>query len=73
MASPEVAATAGLIIAGGVLGSHPTPAAVQARLTATATPLGDPADRSRYGAGLLNAAAATAPMLDRVDANTPAG
>jgi serine protease len=61
MASPEVAATAALIIASGVLGPHPTPAAVRSRLIATATPLGDPGDRSLYGAGLLNAAAATAP------------
>lgn len=73
MASPEVAATAALIIASGELGAHPTPAAVRARLTETATPLGDPADRSLYGAGLLNAAAATTPTSDVVDANTPAG
>jgi serine protease len=61
MASPEVAATAALIIASGVLGAHPSPAAVQARLTSTATPLGGPSDHALYGAGLLNAAAATAP------------
>jgi serine protease len=60
MASPEVAATAALIIASGVLGVHPTPAAVRARLTATATPLGGSADSPFFGAGLLNAAAATA-------------
>jgi serine protease len=61
MASPEVAATAALIIASGVLGKHPTPAAVRARLMATATPLGTPAQGSYFAAGLLNAAAATAP------------
>ncbi|HSZ05207.1 MAG TPA: S8 family serine peptidase [Solirubrobacteraceae bacterium] len=60
MATPEVAATAALIIASGVLGHHPTPSAVLARLTATATPVGGP-DSSLYGAGLLNAATATAP------------
>jgi serine protease len=61
MASPHVAATAALIIASGVLGKHPSPAQVIARLRATARPLGGPADARLYGAGLVNAAAATAP------------
>jgi serine protease len=61
MASPHVAATAALIIASGVLGKHPTPAQVTARLRATARPLGGPSDSQLYGAGLVNAAAATAP------------
>jgi len=61
MASPHVAATAALIIASGVLGRHPTPAQVTARLRATARPLGGPSDARLYGAGLVNAAAATAP------------
>jgi serine protease len=61
MATPHVAATAALIIASGVLGPNPTPAQLTARLIATATKLGVPADSSRYGAGLVNAAAATAP------------
>jgi serine protease len=73
MACPEVAASAALIIASGVLGSRPAPAAVRSRLIATAMPLGDPSDRLLYGAGLVNAAAATAPTLDVVHANTPAG
>jgi serine protease len=60
MATPEVSATAALIIASGVLGPHPTPTALQARLKATARPLGDASDRYVYGAGLLDAAAATA-------------
>jgi serine protease len=60
MASPEVAATAALIIASGVLGKHPTPAAVRARLMGSVTPLGTPAQRAYFAAGLLNAAAATA-------------
>ena len=60
MATPEVAATAALIIAGGVLGRRPTVAQITARLRATARPLGTPADGYLYGAGLLNAAAATA-------------
>jgi serine protease len=61
MASPHVAATAALIIASGVLGRRPTPAQVIARLRATARRLGGPADSRLYGAGLVNAAAATAP------------
>ncbi len=61
MASPHVAATAALIIASGVLGRHPSPAQVIARLRATARPLGGPSDARLYGAGLVNAAAATAP------------
>jgi serine protease len=61
MATPHVAAAAAMVIASGVLGRHPTPAQVAARLTATALPLGNPADHMLYGAGLLDAAAATAP------------
>jgi serine protease len=47
---------AALVIASGVIGRDPSPAAVEARLKATARPLG-PA--SSYGAGLVDAAAAT--------------
>jgi serine protease len=61
MATPHVAATAALVIASGVLGRHPTPAQVARRLIATARPLGGPTDQKLYGAGLLDAAAATAP------------
>ncbi len=61
MATPHVAAAAALVIASGVLGRHPTPAQVVARLSATALPLGDPGDHVLYGAGLLDVAAATAP------------
>ncbi len=61
MATPEVAATGALIIATGVLGKHPSPAQVTARMLATTTKLGYPGDEHLYGAGLLNAAAATTP------------
>jgi serine protease len=61
MATPHVAATAALVIASGILGPHPTPAQLTARLVDTATKLGGPSDQNDYGAGLLNAAAATAP------------
>jgi serine protease len=63
MAAPHVSATAALIIASGVLGRHPTVAAIVARLRSTATPLGANGDDTRhYGAGLVNAAAATTPI-----------
>jgi serine protease len=58
MATPHVSAAAALVIASGVLGPHPSPGAIIGRLKATARPLG-PA--RHYGAGLLDAAAATAP------------
>jgi serine protease len=58
MASPHVAAIAALLIATKRLGAHPTPNQVEARLKETARPAG-PADR--YGAGIVDAAAALAP------------
>jgi serine protease len=61
MATPHVAAAAALVIASGVLGTHPTPAEITARLRGTARKLGGGGDERLYGAGLLNAAAATAP------------
>jgi len=60
MAAPHVAATAALIIASHVLGRRPTPAQITARLKATARKLGGGGDEGLYGAGLLDAAAATA-------------
>jgi serine protease len=61
MAAPHVAATAALVIASGVLGHHPTPARIIARLRDTARKLGGGGDEALYGAGLVDAAAATAP------------
>ena len=55
MASPHVAAIAALIIATKRLGPHPSPRDVEAHIEATARPAG-PSDR--YGAGLVDAAAA---------------
>jgi serine protease len=60
MAAPHVSATAALIIASGVLGRRPTPAQIVARLRATARKLGGGGDEALYGAGLVDAAAATA-------------
>jgi len=63
MAAPHVSATAALIIASGILGPHPTVAAIISQLTQTATKLGpDGGDSRHYGGGLLNAAAATEPV-----------
>jgi serine protease len=61
MAAPHVAAAAALVIATRVIGAHPTPGAIEQRLKATARDLGPPGPDTRYGAGLLDAAAATAP------------
>jgi serine protease len=60
MATPHVSATAALIIAAHILGRKPTVAQLTARLERTTRKLGDPQDRRLYGAGLLDAAAATA-------------
>jgi serine protease len=60
MATPHVAGAAALIIAAGILGRKPTPAQITARLKATARKLGGPQDQALYGAGLLDAGAATA-------------
>jgi serine protease len=61
MSAPEVAATAALVIASGVIGPHPSPDQILARLEETATPLGATKPNSTFGYGLLNAGAATAP------------
>jgi serine protease len=61
MATPHVSATAALVIASGVIGPHPTPAQVEARLKATARDLGTPGRDSRYGAGMVDAARAVTP------------
>jgi len=61
MAAPHVAATAALVVASGVLGPDPSPDAIEHRLESTARDLGAPGYDSRYGWGLVDAAAATAP------------
>jgi serine protease len=61
MAAPHVAAAAALVIASGVLGPKPTAKQVEARLKATARDLGAPGPDPQYGAGMLDAGAATAP------------
>ena len=61
MAAPHVSGTAALIIASGVVGPDPSPEAIEARLKLTARDLGAPGVDNRYGAGLIDAAAATTP------------
>jgi serine protease len=63
MACPHVSAIAALIIATGIIGKHPKPAAVEARIKATATDLGPPGTDRRYGAGLVNAYEAINPAF----------
>jgi serine protease len=68
MAAPAVSATAALVIASGVLGPHPSPDHILARLEQTATPLGGTQPNTDFGYGLVNAGAATA----RVPVTAPA-
>jgi serine protease len=63
MAAPHVSATAALVIASGVLGPRPSPRAVELRLKFTARDLGPPGRDAAYGAGLIDAAAATSPAI----------
>ena len=60
-ATPHVTAAAALLLATHRLGRRPSPAAVKARLMETARPLGPGGVNARYGAGLLDVAAAIAP------------
>jgi serine protease len=71
MAAPHVSATAALIIASGVLGPDPTPAQIEQRLKATARDLGPVGQDRRYGAGLVDAAAATDPAIPPPPAPAP--
>jgi serine protease len=63
MAAPHVSATAALVVASGVLGPDPAPGAIERRLEQTARDLGPVGKDPHYGAGLLNAAAATDPAI----------
>lgn len=58
MATPHVSATAAMVVASGVIGPDPSPAALTDRLTATSKDLGFPGYDSRYGFGLVDAGAA---------------
>ena len=63
MAAPHVSATAALVIASGILGRRPSPAAIERRLETTALDLGVPGHDRRYGAGKVDAGAATRPAV----------
>jgi serine protease len=73
MSSPEVAAAAALVIASQVIGAHPTPYQILNRLeeTATTLPVGGTKPNADFGYGLLNAGAATAPIVPVPPAPTP--
>ena len=59
--APHVAAVAALIIASGVIGRRPSPVQILDRLRATSRDMGTPGHDRLFGAGMLDAAAATAP------------
>ncbi len=61
MAAPQVAGVAAMVIASGVIGRHPRPDQILARLEATAQPLGGSKPNPNYGYGLIDAGAATSP------------
>jgi serine protease len=61
MSAAHVSGVAAMVIASGLLGGKPSPAAVLARLEQTARDLGPPGKDADYGAGLIDAAAATRP------------
>jgi serine protease len=61
-AAPQVAGVAALVLASGVLGPHPTPGDVERHIEGTARDLGPPGHDRYYGAGLVDAAAATQPL-----------
>jgi serine protease len=68
-AAPHVTGVVALVLASRILGKRPTPAAVERHLEATARDLGRAGRDRYYGAGLLDAAAATVPP----PAPTPSG
>ena len=63
MAAPHVTATAALVLASRVLGPRPTPEQLIGHLQRTSRDLGASGWDNKYGAGLLDAAAATEPLV----------
>jgi serine protease len=61
MAASHVSGVVAMVIASGLLGPNPTQAQVLAHLAGTARDLGPAGEDNEYGAGLIDAAAATAP------------
>lgn len=68
MAAPHVSAAAAMVIASGVLGRHPSPDQILARLEQTAQPLDGSSPNHYFGYGLVDIGAATAPL-----SSTPSG
>jgi serine protease len=62
MSVPHVTGTVALMLAARVLGPTPSPEAVEQRLEQTARDAGTPGYDTTYGYGMLDAAAATAPI-----------
>lgn len=71
-AAPHVAGVVALVLASGVLGANPTPGEVERHLERSARDLGTPGHDHYYGAGLIDAAAATTPLAAAA-AVTPSG
>jgi len=67
-AAPHVTGIVALVLASGVLGTNPAPRDVERHVERTARDLGDPGRDRYYGAGLVDAGAATTPP-----AVTPSG
>ena len=61
-AAPQVAGVVALVLASKVLGRNPSPREVERHLERTARDLGVPGRDRHYGAGLVDAAAATRPV-----------
>ena len=61
-AAPHVTGIVALVLASGVLGPHPTPGEVERHIERTAHDLGRKGHDRYYGAGLVDATAATAPL-----------
>jgi len=74
-AAPHVTGVAALVIASGILGPHPTPSAIEHHIERTARDLGAPGHDAIYGAGIVDATAATTPLATtpEVPAPTPSG
>jgi serine protease len=62
MSVPHVTGTAALILGARVLGENPSASAIEQRIETTARDFGNAGYDSTYGFGLLDAAAATAPL-----------
>jgi serine protease len=72
-AAPQVSGVAALVLASGVLGANPTPGEVERHLEKTARDLGAPGPDRYYGAGLIDATAATNATAQAPAAVIPSG